>query len=110
MFYRIHAGLPPPGRRGWIIDFAGAKGKIGSCNRRQAQEINMAYSSMQSSSGELFAAGTKESTLIQRVVHWARERIALYRAESELNHMSDAELSDIGLTRGEIHMAVRRGF
>jgi uncharacterized protein YjiS (DUF1127 family) len=90
------------------IDFAGAKGKIGPCNQRQAQEINMAYSSMQSSSGELFATGTKEITLFQRVVHWVRERIELYRAESELNHMSDAELSDIGLTRGEIHMAVRR--
>ncbi|MBY6261535.1 DUF1127 domain-containing protein [Azospirillum sp. 412522] len=69
----------------------------------------MAYSSMQSSSGELFVAGTKEATLFQRIVHWARERIELYRAENELNHMSDAELSDIGLTRGEIHIAVRRG-
>ncbi|MBP2303862.1 DUF1127 domain-containing protein [Azospirillum melinis] len=68
----------------------------------------MAYSSMQSSSGELFATGTKEITLFQRVAHWVNERIELYRAESELNHMSDAELSDIGLTRGEIHMAVRR--
>ena len=70
----------------------------------------MAYSSMQSSSGELFVAGTKGSTLFQRVVHWVRERIELHRAEDELHHMSDAELSDIGLTRGEIHMAVRRGF
>jgi uncharacterized protein YjiS (DUF1127 family) len=110
MFYRIPAGLPTPGRRGSTIDFAGAKGKIGSCNQRQTQEINMAYSSMQSSSGELFAAGTKENTLFQCVVHWVRERIELHRAEDELNHMSDAELSDIGLTRGEIHMAVRRGF
>ncbi|CAO3350618.1 hypothetical protein, partial [Azospirillum melinis] len=30
----------------------------------------MAYSSIQSSSGELFATGTKEITLFQRVVHW----------------------------------------
>ncbi len=70
----------------------------------------MAYSSMHSTSGELFGAGTKGSTVFQRVVHWVRERIELRRAESELNHMSDAELSDIGLTRGEIHNAVRRGF
>ncbi len=70
----------------------------------------MAYSSMHSTSGELFDAGTKGSTVFQRVVHWVRERIELRRAESELNHMSDAELSDIGLTRGEIHNAVRRGF
>lgn len=69
----------------------------------------MAYSSMQSTSGKLFAAGTKEASLFQRAVHWVRERIELRRAENELIHMSDAELSDIGLTRGEIHMAVRRG-
>ena len=70
----------------------------------------MAYSSMHSTSGELFGAGTKGGTVFQRVVHWVRERIELRRAESELNHMSDAELSDIGLTRGEIHNAVRRGY
>lgn len=70
----------------------------------------MAYSSIHSTSVELFGAGTKGNTVFQRVVHWVRERIELRRAESELNHMSDAELSDIGLTRGEIHNAVRRGF
>ncbi len=70
----------------------------------------MAYSSMHSTSGELFGAGTKGITVFQRVVHWVRERIELRRAESELNHMSDVELSDIGLTRGEIHNAVRRGY
>ncbi|CAO3421163.1 hypothetical protein [Azospirillum endophyticum] len=69
----------------------------------------MAYSSMQSTSGELFVAGTKELSLVQRAVHWVRERIELRRAENELIHMSDTELSDIGLTRGEIHMAVRGG-
>ncbi len=68
----------------------------------------MAYSSMHSTSGELFGVGTKGVTFFQRIVHWARERIELRRAESELNHMSDAELSDIGLTRGDIHNAVRR--
>ncbi|AWU93846.1 DUF1127 domain-containing protein [Azospirillum ramasamyi] len=70
----------------------------------------MAYSSMHSTSGELFDAGTKGSTVFQRAVHWVRERMELRRAERELNHMSDAELSDIGLTRGEIRNAVRRGY
>ncbi|WP_082860746.1 DUF1127 domain-containing protein [Azospirillum humicireducens] len=70
----------------------------------------MAYSSIQSTSGELFDVRTKDITVLHRIVHWVRERMELRRAESELNHMSDAELSDIGLTRGEIHNAVRRGF
>ena len=70
----------------------------------------MAYSSMHSASGELFDAGTKGSAVFQRAVHWVRERMELRRAERELNHMSDAELSDIGLTRGEIRNAVRRGY
>ncbi|WP_158305964.1 DUF1127 domain-containing protein [Azospirillum sp. B510] len=70
----------------------------------------MAYSSTNATSGEMFATGTKESTFMLRVVHWVRDRVELHRAESELRQMSDAELSDIGLTRGEIHNAVRRGF
>ncbi|PWC33143.1 DUF1127 domain-containing protein [Azospirillum sp. TSO35-2] len=69
----------------------------------------MAYSSIQSTSGELFDAGTKENTFFQRIVHWFRERADLRQAEYELTNMSDAELSDIGLTRGEIHAAVRCG-
>ncbi|MBP2297895.1 DUF1127 domain-containing protein [Azospirillum picis] len=67
----------------------------------------MAYSSAHDTAGKLFGAETKEVTILQRIVHWVRERADLRRAEYELNHMSDAELSDIGLTRGEIHNAVR---
>lgn len=69
----------------------------------------MAYSSMHATNGELFGAGTKDVTLFQRIVHWFKERSDLYQAENELNHMSDMELSDIGLTRGDIHVAVRSG-
>ena len=69
----------------------------------------MSYSSIQQSSGELFNAETNRDSLFQRVVHWFKERADLYRAEFELNHMSDMELADVGLTRGDIHNAVRHG-
>ncbi|MBP2231401.1 uncharacterized protein YjiS (DUF1127 family) [Azospirillum agricola] len=69
----------------------------------------MSYSSLPSSHGELFGAETNRSSLFQRVVHWVKERADLYRAEYELNHMSDMELADVGLTRGDIHNAVRHG-
>lgn len=69
----------------------------------------MSYSSIQSTSGELFDAGTNSNSLYQRLVHWVQNRVDLYQAEYELRHMSDLELSDIGLNRGEIHNAVRHG-
>ena len=69
----------------------------------------MSYSSFSSTSGELFGVGTNRDSFFQRVVHWVKGRADLYRAESELNQMSDVELSDMGLYRGDIHNAVRRG-
>jgi len=69
----------------------------------------MSYSSLPSSSSELFGAETNRSSVFQRVVHWVKEHADLYRAESELNLMSDVELSDMGLYRGDIHNAVRGG-
>ncbi|CAO3430024.1 DUF1127 domain-containing protein [Azospirillum doebereinerae] len=69
----------------------------------------MSYSSIPSSSSELFGVETNRSSFFQRVVHWLKERADLYRAESELNLMSDVELSDMGLYRGDIHNAVRSG-
>ncbi len=69
----------------------------------------MSYSSLQSSAGQLFADKANRNSLFQRVVHWVKERVDLRRAEYELHHMSDMELSDVGLTRGDIHNAVRQG-
>ncbi len=69
----------------------------------------MSYSSLQSTSDALFGAETNRNSLVQRMVVWFKERADLYRAEYELNHMSDFELADVGLSRGEIHNAVRHG-
>ncbi len=38
-----------------------------------------------------------------------REFIAISRAERELRHLDDRMLEDIGLNRGDISYAVRRG-
>ena len=69
----------------------------------------MSYSSFHQASSELFGAKTNRNSLFQRVVLWAKERADLFQAEQELNHMSDMELADVGLTRGDIHNAVRHG-
>ncbi|WP_158599793.1 DUF1127 domain-containing protein [Azospirillum cavernae] len=69
----------------------------------------MSYSSLQPTSSALFGAETNRNSLVQRIVVWFKERADLYRAEYELNHMSDVELADVGLSRGEIHNAVRHG-
>ncbi len=69
----------------------------------------MSFSSLNSANDALFGAETNRPSFFQRVVDWFKNRADLYRAEYELAHMSDVELADIGLTRGEIHNAVRHG-
>ncbi|MCI4661067.1 MAG: DUF1127 domain-containing protein [Neomegalonema sp.] len=50
--------------------------------------------------------------LSKRVDHWLeqyREKRALAEAAAELGAMSDRELYDLGLSRGQIHQAVQYG-
>ena len=48
-------------------------------------------------------AGSLLHSLVGRIF----ERLAISRAESELNGLSDYQLADLGLSRGQIHSAVR---
>ncbi len=47
--------------------------------------------------------------MISNSLHSAKEYFAIARAERELRHLDDRMLADIGLNRGEITYAVRRG-
>ncbi|AWK85551.1 DUF1127 domain-containing protein [Azospirillum thermophilum] len=69
----------------------------------------MSYSSVHQVRGELFATSANRKTVFARIVDWVKARINLMRAEQELLGMSDTELADIGLTRGDVHNAVRYG-
>lgn len=69
----------------------------------------MAYFGAQQSSGELFGTEAYRSTLFQRVASWFKTRLDMQQAENELQHMSDMELADLGVCRGDIHNIVRYG-
>ncbi len=43
---------------------------------------------------------------VKQAIARYRHRIACQRAEAELMEMSDRELADLGITRGEIHQKV----
>lgn len=69
----------------------------------------MAYFGAQQSSSELFGKETYRDSFFQRVVAWMKGRLDMQQAENELQHMTDMELADIGVCRGDIHNIVRYG-
>ena len=46
-------------------------------------------------------------SLLQVLVGRIRDRLAMSRAETELNGLSDYQLADLGLARSQIYWAVR---
>jgi uncharacterized protein YjiS (DUF1127 family) len=48
-------------------------------------------------------AGSLLHSLVGRIL----DRLAMFRAETELNGLSDQQLADLGLSRSQIHSAVR---
>jgi uncharacterized protein YjiS (DUF1127 family) len=53
---------------------------------------------------EVDASSPSELTLLDRVAGWWRRRLAL----DELRHLSDAQLSDIGIDRQDLGMMIER--
>lgn len=53
--------------------------------------------------------GAHLATLVRRSIAWLKARRQMRRAIDELMAFDDRTLADIGLSRGEIRYAVRRG-
>lgn len=47
--------------------------------------------------------------LVSGPLRWAQRALAWHRDERLLQALSDAQLRDLGITRGEIHRTVRDG-
>ncbi len=68
----------------------------------------MSYSSMDQTFTTLTASNQNKASLIARLLNYVRERIELSRAKNELYAMTDRELADIGISRGDIPRLANR--
>jgi uncharacterized protein YjiS (DUF1127 family) len=55
-----------------------------------------------------FGASGAETSIVARLVDWIAEHRRYRRTLSELSTLSDRELDDIGLSRGEVEIVARR--